>query len=173
MLALAASPDSLEAPWMTSTGDVRAMVDQLNTATDVLNLDITKSWYPTSGGGQAANDFVNGWIAWRDSTYAWIKEFRGYITFLAWNQYDIAVAKLNELLQWRASFEKIAGRSATGPTPVVPAPATPINLESVVKTIVIIAAIGGAAYVGLKVYALHKAKKAILGGARYRRFARR
>ncbi len=164
MHALAA-PDSLEAPWFTSTGDVRAMVSQLNTATDVLNNDITRSWYPASAKSQPENDFVNGWILWRDQTYAWIKTFYGYVTWLAWNQYDIAAAKIQELIEWRASFEKIAGRSATGPAPTLPPGAKPIDLEGIVKTVAIVAAIGGVVYFGAKLYIANKAKQAVFGDA--------
>jgi hypothetical protein len=172
MLALAAA-DSLEAPWFTSTGDVRALVSQLNTATDVLNNDITKGWYPTSAKSQTENDFVNGWIIWRDQTYAWIKTFYGYVTWLAWNQFDIAAAKLQELIGWREGFEKIAGRAATGPAPTLPVGAKPIDLEGIVKTVAIVAAVGGVVYLGAKLYLMSKAKQAVFGAPpRRHRYAR-
>lgn len=153
--------DDFGAPLFTSTGDVRALVDSLQSNTDMLNLDITQTWFPTVSAQPAANEFVNAWIRWRDQTYAWIKEFRGYWTYLAWNQYDIAAAKLNDLVTWRHNYEQVSGRKATGPSPNIPEGAKPVDLEGIIKTVAIVGAVGVVVWVGFKAYLMHKATRAL------------
>lgn len=156
-----ADVDDFGAPLFTSTGDVRALVDSLQNGVDSLNLDITQSWFPTVSGQPAAAEFTNAWIRWRDQAYAWIKEFRGYWTYLAWNQYDIAAAKLNDLLTWRRNYEQVSGRKATGPAPNIPEGAKPVDLEGIVKTVAIVGAIGVVAWFGFKAYMMHKASRVL------------
>lgn len=146
---------ALGAPIFTTTGDVRALIDQLQSGTDVLNHDITQSWFPTVKSDVAANDFVNGWIIWRDATYRYVTEWRGKIFWLAWNWYDSTAAKLQELLNWRKSFEAISGRTATGPAPKPP-PDASAPYTAIINAALVIAVIGGTAYLGAHVYGAYR-----------------
>lgn len=167
MIACAADR-TLGAPLFTSTGDVKALVDQLNASVDNLNIDITQSWFPTVKTVPSANDYVNAWIRWRDQAYAFIKDYRSQTFYLAWNWYDMAAAKLNELAEWRRSYEQVAQRGATGPAPKLPAGATPVDLEWYIKAGAIFLGLGATAWVGFKIYTASKVKQAVLAGRRRR-----
>jgi hypothetical protein len=153
--------DDFGAPVFTTTGDVTALVDALQTATDNLNADITQRWFPTVSAQPAANDFVNAWIRWRDQTYAFIKGWREGWFNLAWNWYDTAASKLGELTTWRGNYEQVCGCRASGPAPNVP-DNKPIDIAGIVKTVAIVAGIGGLVWIGFKIYVVSKTARALM-----------
>lgn len=146
------------APIFTSSGDVDALMDQLQTATDALNSDITK-WFNANTSNAAARGFWDAWVVWRDSAYGAVKYWRNVPIFkLAWNHYDIAQAKLAELLRWRTDFQKISGRAPSGPGPQVPPGSSASTWLAVAAGV---AVLGGLTYIGLQVFGAYKATKMI------------
>ncbi len=162
------------APFFTSTGDVDALMDQLQAATDGLNGDVT-SWYKSAPKTAASDNYANAWIKWRDAAYGTIKTWRNGLFHLAWNWYDAAQSKLAQLNDWRTSFQAVSGRAASGPAPRVP-PSS--SVSTIITAAVVLAALGGAAYVGVQIYAAAKTAKTAravfapaLSGARRGRFS--
>jgi hypothetical protein len=176
-IAFAPEPE-LGAPVWTSSGDVSALMDQLQAATDALNMDIT-NWYNANKANAVAAGFANAWIKWRDGAYAAVKTARSCWLCLAWNHYDIAQAKLAQLLDWRNNYAATSGLPPSGPPPKVPESSM---AGTIITGALVLAAVGGVAFVGWKVYTAVKVagsvrallpKAGATAGARRGRFARR
>jgi hypothetical protein len=115
----------LGAPLMTSSEDAKAVWNTLVTDTTSLNADIT-AWYQAGKAKGQGLDFVNAWTRWRDAVYSEYKDNmrRKVIPDSAWGQVDRGVAKMKDLKNWRAEFEKFSGQKATAPTSKKPTKAS-------------------------------------------------
>jgi hypothetical protein len=106
------------APVFTTSEDAKQKWNTLNTATTVLDRDIS-GWFKAAGKPYVAahNAFVNSWLTWRDAVYSEYKDnARTWkIPDLAWNVWDRGDAKLKELQTWRSQFVTHSGKKATGP----------------------------------------------------------
>lgn len=108
---------TMGAPIFTTSEDALQKWTSLRAAVDNLNNDITQFWFPKAKNEPGAASFVNQWITWRDNVYSDYKENtrRKIIPDLAWNVWNRGDAKLKELEEWRARFEKRSGQATTAP----------------------------------------------------------
>lgn len=116
---------SMGAGFTTTTEDVEAKLGALRTDVDNLNVDISE-WFKKAQGRPGVKAFVDAWVRWRDDTYKFIASWKqGFLKIkLAWNYYDNAVDRLNELSKWRERWEKISGETSSAPSSTVPKPAS-------------------------------------------------
>lgn len=113
---------SMGAGFTTTTDDVEAKLGSLRTDTDNLNVDIS-TWFKKSQGRPGVKAFVDAWVRWRDDTYKFIASWKqGFKIKLAWNYYDNAVDRLNELVKWRERWERLSGETSSAPASTVPKP---------------------------------------------------
>lgn len=102
----------------------KSRLEDIRTAVDILNQDIS-AWYkdPSRTQGKEQDRFIKGWEVWKAEFFKWYKDATSRWSKLApeapWSVASKAEAKTNELNEWRAQFEKIAGFQATGPGPLV------------------------------------------------------
>lgn len=108
---------TMGAPIFATSEDALQKWYALRTAVDNLNSDITQFWFPKVKNDPAAQSFVNQWITWRNQVYSDYKENtrRKIIPDLAWNVWNRGDAKLKELEEWRARYEKRSGEASTAP----------------------------------------------------------
>ena len=108
---------SMGAPFFATSEDALQKWNSLIASVDNLNDDVTKVWFPKVRGNEEAVSFVNAWIRWRDTVYSEYKDNRRrkIIPDLAWNVWNRGDARLKELDDWRARWEKLSGRTATAP----------------------------------------------------------
>lgn len=108
---------TMGAPFFATTEDALQKWNTLRTSVDNLNEDITQVWFPKVKDDAAAGSFVRMWINWRDNVYSEYKDNtrRKIIPDLAWNVWNRGDAKLKELEEWRARFEKRSGQATIAP----------------------------------------------------------